>query len=59
LAINYQGYFLSPFELDNLLISVGRLGKQSQKQWDAIYEDLVKQFWYEPPLKPKVVYKLT
>jgi hypothetical protein len=27
----------------------------TRRQWEAIYEKLEKQFYYDPPLKPKIV----
>jgi hypothetical protein len=29
----------------------------ARKQWEAIYEELEQQFYYDPPLRPKTMEK--
>lgn len=36
-------------------LTIQQFQLHTQKQWDAIYAKLAKQFWYDPPLEPKVL----
>ncbi len=39
----------------HLDFTIWQFGSHTQKQLNVIYEDLAKQIWYDPPLKPNVL----
>jgi len=39
----------------HLDLTIRQFRLHTQKQWDAMHNDLAKQFWYNPPLKPKAL----